>query len=160
MTAQRKNEKFMKKALRSKKKTRKKSKKPKPNMSGHSSMSRSAQVDKKTLALPLAQASASTTLMSTPKRKTPPSPDNVPKLFSIETPKRRMKHATPSIFKSFDRICTVCKKIITTKDHLLLECTGIPETPSSRPISRHAANRRSLTRLKRALKMSTKIDFG
>ena len=106
----------------------------------------------------LAQVSAQP-LMSTPKRKLSPNS----KLLDInvsQTPEKRIKLATPGIFEKFSRFCTICKEHISSKNHLLTECTGIPITPNSRPVSQHAANRRSLKRLKRALKMSTKIDFG
>ena len=97
---------------------------------------------------------------STPKRKNTDLDLVVPLINSLDTPTKKLKLATPSILKTFKRICTTCSKEITTQSHYLTECTAIPTTPNSNPVSKNVANRRCMPRLKRALKMSSKLDFG
>jgi len=154
-----KNDKMDNNKNQKKKKPAKKNKKASSGHTSNKTASLPAHADASTISrVTLAQANTQPS-MSTPKRKLSPNS----KLFDInisQTPEKRIKLATPGIFEKFSRFCTICKEHISTKNHLLTECTGIPLTPTSRPISQHAANRRSLTRLKRALKMSTKIDFG
>ena len=97
---------------------------------------------------------------STPKRKNTDLDLVISLINSLDTPTKKLKLATPSILKSFKRICTTCSKEITTQSHYLTECTAIPTTPNSNAVSKNVANRRCRPRLKRALKMSSKLDFG
>ena len=110
----------------------------------------------------LSQANAENNLRtcSTPKRKNSSFDIVVPLINSLDTPSKKLKLATPSILNTFKRVCSTCNEEITTKSHYLTECTAIPTTPNSNVISKNAANRRCLPRLKRALKMSSKLDFG